>query len=349
MDEQEVERRIASLLAGPRGRHVCAAVGVQVAPDLGWPFRPTDRADAATFVHGLAAVDPSRVAALQDPSALVDALGTAVDSAAYWQEPAGLDDLLGRPDVVGALRSVARGLVSAPAAAWWWEPLAPEVQSIVRWCEPGRRRAEAPELTGTVERLRRWRHGTVAGEAEAQGWPTSYETGVSGEWWSTPVAVNITTTSLRLGRLPAVQLELVEDAMGWERARVAPVAVLPDRSVYEIGGPSDWTDLVDRYPLEVDRSRRHDWWLATGGRGPWQIPDWYAVSQDHDAVHLTVAGYLAAAGRALPTRGGQTVLAGFDPGLAYWLTDSLGRAESATTWRRVALEDDEHRWVTETD
>lgn len=95
-------------------------------------------------------------------------------------------------------------------------------------------------------------------------------------------------------------------------------------------------------------ARRHHWWRATSGTGPWQIPDWSAVSGDYDAVHLGVAGYLSTAGRALPTRTGQSVLAGFDPDLTYWLTDSLSQPAPPTTWRRADRENDEYAWVRET-
>ena len=116
----------------------------------------------------------------------------------------------------------------------------------------------------------------------------------------------------------------------------------------EITTPSDWAGLVTRHPLDVDRSRRHDWYRTTGRTGPWQIPDWLAASRDHDAVHLTVAGYLAAAGRALPTEHGWTVLAGFDPDLTYWLTDSVDTIAAPASWTRKTFDDDGHEWVHET-
>jgi hypothetical protein len=225
-----------------------------------------------------------------------------------------------------------------------FDGLPAELASLVP--EQRRKTADRPQFAGTSERLQQWRHDTLVAEQEAaREWPTAYDTSYSGSWWSTPAHANITTTSRRLDRLPAVQLELVEDSMGWERARVAPVVTLPDRRVLEIVAPSDWTGLVDAYPLHVDRSRRPDWWRATSGTGPWQIPDWAAVSRDYDAVHLTVIGYLSSAGRALPTEKGQTVLAGFDPDVAYWLTDSLSQAGPPSTWRRSQMGDLEHEWL----
>ena len=341
----EVSRRTRLLLEGPRGRVACAAVGVLVEPTLEWPADPTDRYEAAAFVEQLGAVDVDGIAGLGEPLVLLDALGTAVDSALYWEEPGERDELLGHDQALAALEPIARALVEAPAARWWWSPLDEDTQSIVRWLDEGRRRAHGPELAGTPERLRRWRADTLAEERRAHGWSASFEARHTGAWWSTPALSNVTATSRGLGGLPAVQLELVEDSLGWDRARVAPVGIQAGCRVVEILEPRDWTDLVDAYPLDVDRSRRHDWWRATGARGPWQIPDWFAVSHDHDAVHLSVAGYLAGAGRALPTRDGGTILAGFDPDLTYWLADVVTQTAPPVTWRRGDGPLDQPGWV----
>lgn len=85
--------------------------------------------------------------------------------------------------------------------------------------------------------------------------------------------------------------------------------------MFEIAGPSDWTDVLDAYPLDVTGPAAPTGGEPPVGTGSWQIPDWAAVSHDYDAVHLTVIGHLASAGRVLPTSSGQTVLAVFDPDL----------------------------------
>lgn len=105
-----------------------------------------------------------------------------------------------------------------------------------------------------------------------------------------------------------------------------------DPRIYEISGPDQWTDLVGRYPMDVSQSRRHDWWRVTRWTGAWLIPDFAAIGQDYDAVHLSVAGYLATAGRALPVGDACTLLAGWDPDQTYWLNDILALGGPATTW-----------------
>lgn len=47
------------------------------------------------------------------------------------------------------------------------------------------------------------------------------------------------------------------------------------------------------------------------------------MAADHDAVHLTVTGYLPTPGVAitLPSGAGATALAGWDPDATFWLRD----------------------------
>ena len=335
-------RRAEELLLGPRGREVCARVALRQLPDLDLPY---DFSEVAGFVGHLAAVDANAITALQDPLDLLEPLSRSVDSAMYWQEPHQENKLLDDPSVITALEAVARALAVAPAASWWWSPVAVEEQAVTRWLD--RDRATPPELSGVSTRLQRWRVATLADEERAaKERPAAFDASYSGAWWATPVLTNVTTTSRQFGDLPAVQLELVEDSMGWTSARVATARVRPGGRIWEIGSPADWVKLVERYPLNVDRSRRHDWWRATGGHGPWQIPDWLAVGQDHDGVHLSVAGYLAGAGRALQTEGGQTVIAGFDPDLTYWLTDGAVDVDPPDTWNATQEDDYGRRqWV----
>ena len=121
-------------------------------------------------------------------------------------------------------------------------------------------------------------------------------------------------------------------SLGQDKVTCRSVAVPAGARVYEIDSPEALVHLVERYPLEVTRSRRHDWWRATGATGPLLMTDFAAVRMDYQGIHLTVAGYLRTAGRALPTAGGATtVLAGWDPDKTWWLTD-LEVASTSTRW-----------------
>lgn len=138
-----------------------------------------------------------------------------------------------------------------------------------------------------------------------------------------------------------------EDSLGLREASIWTVEPTPTPRVWEIDGPEAWVRLVDRYPLDVTNGRRHDWYKTTGRTGTWFIPDWAAVAADWDAVHLSVAGYLTTATRALVVADGEaaTMLAGWNPDQAWWLTGILATKPSADTWRR---EDDSsgsgHTW-----
>jgi hypothetical protein len=90
---------------------------------------------------------------------------------------------------------------------------------------------------------------------------------------------------------------------------------------------------VARYPLEVPRSRRHDWFRATGEDDHWAIPDYAAVAAEYDGIHLSVMGYLRTAGRALGTGEPRTVLAGWSPDATWWLTPAATPAGPLTRWQ----------------
>jgi hypothetical protein len=81
-------------------------------------------------------------------------------------------------------------------------------------------------------------------------------------------------TTRALPALGAVGLALVEDGFGWQSACCWPVVSKDGTRVYEISSSNQWAELVDRYPLDVTKSRRHDWWRATGRAGRWLIPDY---------------------------------------------------------------------------
>jgi hypothetical protein len=140
-----------------------------------------------------------------------------------------------------------------------------------------------------------------------------------------------------------VGLALVEDGFGQRNARCWPVSPRPGARIYEISSPEDWTELVGRYPIDVSNSRRHDWWRTTGWAGRWLIPDFAAIAADYDAVHLSIAGYLTTAGRALSVDDGRTVLAGWDPDQTFWLTEVLAASGPGTNW--LELDDGPLGWT----
>ncbi len=363
-----------TLLSGPRGRRLCLALALRAADRE--EDRKEDRQDDAQRLRQAVmlaahALDPgqgtstvvlfgraggSRAAAATptptpvDVARLLDALpigavdGTdlllaladTVDLARYWQEPDGEDVLAAAPELRAALARVASAIARSPHSPWWATPAAPEQWAVSFDGLPVPRAQDSGRVTEIVER---WRTASLAEEAAAErNRPTDPTAPWSGTWWSRPPGGLLRTTRSIPKRGPA-GLRLVEDAAGWEAATAERVHVDPGARVLEIDGPEAWTELCRRFPLEVTASRRHDWYRATGRDGRWVVPDWSAVRAIADGVHLSVAGYLSTAGRAIPVEGdAASVLAGWDPDVTFWFTDA--RADASTRERWVRDRDD---------
>ena len=293
------------------------------------------------LVHALGSPDALAVAESAGASGLLAGLVEAVDSARYWQEPDDTDELLLKRPVLTALGPVATALSVSLAA--WVRPssVALDRQCYVQWTDEYS--LQPPSLTAAAEKLARWKASAVADEHQAADRPWDPTAHLSGRWWSTPALSDLVTTTRSITGLGATKLMLVEDSLGWKRARVWPLAPAPGSRLYELSDPTAWTDLVARYPMDVSLSKRHDWWRTTGVDGPWLMPDWSAVATDYDGVHLTVRGYLTTAGRCLAVGQSGTVLAGWNPDETYWLNDVLSPVTAPSEWQ--SLESRPPSWV----
>jgi hypothetical protein len=352
-----------ALLAGPRGRRLCLALaaavtehGDELRTAIMYAAYDLDPGKGTSVVMvtmgtdeppGLTRSSPAEVARRIDELTLPDlddgtllgALGSAVDFARYWQEPDGEDVLASTPEVRVALGRIARHVAESARATWWTTPIDPAAQWSVTF-EGGP--APSPPQGSIADRLRQWHDAAVREEAVARSErPADPRAMWSGSWWSIPPA-GLPRSTRQLGGLGPAGLWLVEDAGDWDSATAAPVAPSADAAVYEVDGPEAWAELCARYPLDVTASRRHDWYRVTGRDGRWVIPDWARAAEDLDGVHLTVAGYLTTAGRAVDVGDGlSSVLAGWDPDQTYWFTDVTDASWSPQTWVR----DDEGHWI----
>ncbi|MBK4346755.1 hypothetical protein [Lacisediminihabitans changchengi] len=328
-----------SLLAGPRGRRLLFAIGHRLDQQV-WnlgliaAWAPDDVAARSAFCEAIATLVPAPARVISNVVERFElaSLRESVDRAMYWQAPDDEDALLARPECIEALRTLATAVSAAPGAQWWESPCAAESQRIVAFDNPGRDKQES--RWDFSERLANWSIRTIDDEASAPELAVPVTERISGPWWSIPNFTGLAVTTRELTRGGPIGLTLVEDGFGWTDAEATPVSVAPSARVLEIEGPEAWIGLVERFPLEVTRSRRHNWWRATGVDGRWFIPDWLAASTVFDGVHLTVAGYLATAGRALPVAGGHTVLANFNPDETYWLADMVRPNGSKEGWHR---------------
>ena len=346
-----------SLLEGPRGRRFClefaaahtgpAVEALQQVVFYASHLREAN-GTAAIFATGAGSPEPwpepstgdvaEALAAVPlatpDDATVLRALAAVVDSARYWQEPDGTDALLSDPEMNPGLERIATHLAASPATSWLSEPAAPR-QFTVIFDESVR-----GEPVAAHDALNDWRDKQIAGEEQAgRERPLDPTANWSGEWWSTP-AWPLTSSTRALPALGPVGLSLVEDSMGWAHAVAAEVEHPQAARVLEITGAGVWADLCRAYPLDVTASRRHDWFRATGRHGDWVIPDWSLVARDADAVHLTAAAYLSAAGTAIPVDAERaSVIGGFAPDITYWLTDIA--THPGTPW---TLNEQTERW-----
>ncbi|MCA1187940.1 MULTISPECIES: hypothetical protein [unclassified Saccharopolyspora] len=342
-----------SLLSGPRGRRCCLELALSSGDDERWAaarravFFAAHHVDAAAGKSVLFGTGPDveapphpsnaeiadLLAALPPPEPgaadLVRVLAEAVAAARYWQEPDGKDVLAAAPPIRAALEPAAVALAGCAAADWWTSPLDREFQRLVTF-RPG---TSVPGPVDPEGALARWRTEEVSTEERARReWPRSIDAPFSAIWWSGPPC-ELPWTTRNMGEHGPGGLWFVEDGMGWEDAAVHSAEVPPDAEVYEIDGPEAWARLCRDHPLEVSASHRHDWYRTTGRDGRWVLPDWSEVARHHDAVHLTVTGYLTTAGIAIPVDGDRaSVLAGWDPDATCWLTTPPRVAATGNPW-----------------
>lgn len=328
------------LLRGPRGRGLCMAVAHRLNEDawaalLHAEWHPEDVARREVLLETLAAVDPAPVRAWRDPLHFLEPMDGSVGNAMYWQPPDEMDVILAEPRVTEALRPVADAIADSPATDWWNTAIDLTAQRYTSLFhnEP----PSPPRLLGARGELDRWREDTLRDEARATARPTDPAAPFSGYWWSTPELTRLVTTTRAVQGLGSIQLAWQEDSLGHSDAAIWPLTPIRRPRVCEIDGPGSWIRLVANYPLDVTNARRHDWYKLTGRHGTWLIPDWSAVAEEWDAVHLSVAGYLTAATRSLRVaEDAATVLAGWSPDETWWLTDVLATSSTAPeTWHNA--------------
>ena len=333
---------VRSLLTGPRGRDFVAAVASRcsnaVRPALYEAARnPHDEDAVRALARALSDVDLRCLSGLSVLE-VYEALAESVADARYWQEPFEEDQVLASPRLDGILDPIGERVLSHEAAGAWEGGLSTQ-QWYVQWSDNPR-----PHLVGARQTLAKWHRDVVEEEARAlRERPADPRANWSGFWWSIPPRV-LPSTSPGHDWLGATDLILTEDEQCWEQATIWPMQPSGPVRVFEIATAADWVHLVEAAPVDVSRSRLHDWYRATGHVGNWFIPNWLQISDRYDAIHLKVTGYLETAGRFLPVGSGGTVLAGWKPGATYWLTDCLVITGQAARWERKSSNGANRRW-----
>ncbi|MBF4459578.1 hypothetical protein [Pseudoclavibacter sp. VKM Ac-2867] len=345
----------ARLLLGPRGRRLCLEYAVHSSPAVGSALFPlarhldvnpgaryslTGRAPAPAddpiptaeeLVACLRTVDLSTV----DPEGATEALRASLNSARYWQEPDGNDEVAALPEVRAALHPLAELIAAAL-------PDLASRRGTKQWAVDWNSAENAAPLpTDPAAALRMWTRELADEEQRAtRDRPLDPHARWSGTWWSVPQTILETRGTVEAA------LELVEDSFGWTAATFIPVSGFG--SVLEIESADDWARLCRDYPVEVTASRRHDWFRTTGRNGRWVIPHWERVAQDWDAVHLTALGYYSSATQLVRVDAEfASVIAGWAPDSTLWLRDVAREATAARQeWSRPT---DQDEWARITD
>lgn len=333
----------AEFVAGPRGRRFLLELAYAFcSAEIGRPNWMTTLMDAVAHLENvLRSADLGAIARAGESEVLI-ALGESVGFARYWQEPDLEDQALADDRLRDALEQVASAAIASPGGRSLQTAvdLDDQVETVTRSDDHPRFTA----ATSAREALESWRSHVLADESRAaRERPVEVTAAWSGEWWSKPWVggSTIVDTGRRASDGAPVRLRMEEDDYGLAHALARRRRVQPRAAVLELRGPDDWRRLVERWPLEVTASRRHDCWRATGRTTRWFIPDFAAAADAYDGIHLAMAGYLLTAGRPVPVAGGHTLLAGWDPDATYWLSDLPAPDPQVERWTR----DPERYWV----
>ena len=219
------------------------------------------------------------------------------------------------------LRPAAQDVVAAVAPYGWWEPVERTDQRLLLW-------DGQPEVVGDgIEAL--VRDGVERARAEneeglARHRPRRGQRNVGAAWWSPLSFAPLTWTTRHVPPLPSVALLPFFDtfrpfeATG---ARVFALEIDPSAHVYEVNGPEDWRCLVEAFPMDVTGTHDGEWRRWGDVTGPWCLPDWSAVMERYDGVHVSVGSYVASCGLALPVGDAYTMLSAWVPDATFWLRD----------------------------
>lgn len=223
----------------------------------------------------------------------------------------------------------------AAATSRWWEPAVLADQRFVEYDGADWARltgsAFEPEILASAQAARaRNSDGLRSGRPREEP-----GTRIGACWWSAPEFAERTWTTSAFGDAPSIALCSFIDGFtpGEESAAtIWSLRIGPQARVLEISAPADWQQLVARFPRDVTGTHDGEWRDWGGVPGPWRLPDWEQVMAHYDGVHVTIGGYVASCGLALPVGDGYTMLAGWVPGATLWLRDLTIQARRLGRW-----------------
>ncbi len=224
-----------------------------------------------------------------DPKAALRVTAACVEFVSMYRS--GYD--LVAPGVLALARekaAQARALIEHPDTAWWFDDVDPHAQA---WLS----------IHGTLDEFI---YGTPP---DTMAWCRPGNPSRPWECYAQKPYGNQSTSTLRG---PYLTSELVAyDKRVGDYLCQFPLAwwsmrFLEDLRVFEVHGPWDWHDLCVRYP-------------ARGTEDDRLVPNWGAVSEEWDGVHLSFGGLLTAEQNRYESPAGWTMLDAWHAEQTHWL------------------------------
>ena len=118
---------------------------------------------------------------------ILHCLAYAVDCARYWEPPDEDDLIFVRPEVIAALRPIAKPFSDSSHTAWWTEPADLLNQHLVEKRNPIYGWSDSPvRIYRTKDGLEQWRAEALATERQFLEYQNADpDRHIGGEWWST--------------------------------------------------------------------------------------------------------------------------------------------------------------------
>lgn len=186
--------------------------------------------------------------------------------------------------------SQARALIKHSGTAWWFDPVDPDRRT---WLS----------IHGTLDKFIYGRPPNADGWCRPRNpssrWERYAQKPLGNQHTSTPYGPRLTSQLIAYDE--RVGDYRCEFPLAWWEMRFPQ-----DVRAFEIHGPSDWHELCVRYPargIEDDRL----------------VPNWGALSEEWDGIHLSLDGFLTTEKGRYESPAGWTMLESWHAVQTYWL------------------------------
>lgn len=224
---------------------------------------------------------------LEDPKVTLRLAASAAESVYRFNAD---HDLLAAelPPLAREKAAQARAVIEHPGTAWWFDDIDLNAQAWIY--------VEAPDkfIYGTPPDTMAWQQP----QNPSGPWERYAQKPLGNQVTSTLYGPHLTSELM-------AKDERVSDYISKFPLTWWSIRFLEEVRVFEIHGPADWHNLCVRYPAE-DRQGR-------------LVPNWGAVAEDWDGVHLSLGGLLTAEQNRYESPAGWTMQDAWHAEQTYWL------------------------------